>query len=163
LPPDASYFDQLKFDPLLPARVAYTLVRAMAKFLENGYSSPLRVALYLCLCGLAVPAYLRRWRPGPRGYETVAAPTFLPLGLWPFAGWNERYLVPLLPLFFLYACEGLSRLKLPRPAWARPAVVGTLAVALVACYAARYASVEKGPFREGAATAEAVAFFDFIK
>jgi 4-amino-4-deoxy-L-arabinose transferase-like glycosyltransferase len=163
VPADASYLDQLVLDPMLYLRTALSLVRAEGWFVANGYSGAAAAAVYLGLLVLACPAYLARLRGRLTVYEVFPVFYFLLLVFWPFAELEARYLIPLLPLSFLYVAEALQgmdagalrRLK-------GPAVVLT-AAALLATYAARFTTVEAGSYRQGVSAPETVALFDYIK
>jgi hypothetical protein len=163
LPADASYLDQLDFSPALVLRVAVSLVKALGTFFENGYSDAFRLALFAGLLGLALFAYLRRLRSRPGPCELFAGLSLLLLVFWPYAEWNERYLVPVLPLFFLYAAEALRGLESAtgrRLAGCAAAAVGLL---VLGSYAACYTRLDAGPVREGVAHPDSVALFEFVR
>ena len=163
VPPDASYLDQLVFDPIRYLRTGLSLVRAEGWFVSNGYSGAAAAALYLGLLALACPAYLARLRGRLTVYEVFPVFYCLLLVFWPFAELEQRDLIPLLPLFFLYVAEGLQGMDatvLRR--WRRPAVA-VITLALLVSYATRYTTVETGPFRQGVTDPETVALFDYIK
>jgi hypothetical protein len=161
---DGSYLDQMILDPLLPLRILWSLVATMASFVDNGYVPVIGKGLYLGLLGLAAVGYVRRLRVEIGVFEVFVPATCLLLASFPYAEGNSRYLLPLLPLFFLYACEGLiwlatfvSRARLEAP------LAGLLAAAMVLSYGACYTRLEWGPVREGVTTPETVALFDFIR
>jgi 4-amino-4-deoxy-L-arabinose transferase-like glycosyltransferase len=108
---EGSYLDQLIFDPALFARIGLSLARALGYFLENGYSNAARLLLYACLLVPAMWAYLARLRGRLSPCELFAAFNCLILVFWPAAEYERRFLLPILPLFFLYVCEGLRRLQ----------------------------------------------------
>jgi 4-amino-4-deoxy-L-arabinose transferase-like glycosyltransferase len=164
VPGDASYFDQLQFDLGLFARVALGLVKAMAMFFDNGYLPAVRLGLFLCLLALAGAGFIARLRDQPTPCEFFAVFSVLLLVFWPYAEWQRRYLLPVLPLFFFYACEGLHRAAalVPRLRLERPAAVAGL-VAIVVSYMAASTRLEVGPFRQGVCTPEATALFDFVR
>ncbi len=164
LPGDASYFDQLRFDLGLFARTAVDLVKGLAMFLDNGYLGPVRLALFGCLLALALLGFAARLRQRPGPVEVFAVLSFLLLVLWPSAGWDRRFLMPLLPLFFCYAGEGLGRFGTLRLGFRleRPAAVG-LALAVLLSYGACGTRMELGPIRQGVGTPEARALFDFVR
>ncbi len=163
LPLDGSYLDQLVFDPLRFARIALSLVRAMGFFVENGYSGAAFALLYGCLLTLACVGYVRRLRTGLTVYELFAAFNCLLLVFWPAAESDPRYLMPILPLFFLYASEGLCWLRSAALNRAETAVAVMLALAVLVSYTGRYTRLEIGPVQDGISTPESVALFDWIR
>ena len=106
---------------------------------------------------------LVRLRGELRAYDWFAAFNFLLLAAWPFAEGEQRYQMPVMPIFFLYVCEGLCRLR--ATAWSRFAtpVAVTLGLAVLVSYATCYNRLEAGPFRRGVSAPESVALFDYIK
>ncbi|HTU89096.1 MAG TPA: hypothetical protein VMF69_03270, partial [Gemmataceae bacterium] len=88
---------------------------------------------------------------------------YLILVFWPAAEYELRFLLPILPLFFLWAGEGLHRLestflrRLEMPA----AAVLTLAVLL--SYAGWYSRMDLGPIRNGVNSPQAMALFRWVQ
>lgn len=160
---EGSYLDQLVFDPLMFARITLSLPRALGYFLDNGYSNAARLGLYACLSALAAWAYGARLRGRLTACELFAVFNCMLLVIWPAAEYERRFLLPILPLFFLYAAEGLLRLestslrRLEMPA----AIVLTLAVLI--SYIGEFTRMESGPFRNGVNSPEAIALFDWVK
>jgi hypothetical protein len=163
LPVDGSYLDQLVFDPALFVRVAVSLAKAMGAFFDNGYSGALRGAVYLSLLALAGTGVLLRLRRGLTVYEPFAAFSYVLLVFWPCAEWNPRFLIPLLPLFLMYACEGLCGLAATRFGGCVRVAGAAAAVALVASYAACATQARTySPCQEITAP-PATALFEFIR
>jgi hypothetical protein len=163
LPVDGSYLDQLVADPVVFARVGWSLARAMGSFFANGYSHDVTRALYLVLLLLAAAGFvarLRRSRLTP--CEPFAVFSVVLVVLWPSSEWNLRYLLPVLPLFVAYACEGLRALPASWPRLRAGAAAAAL-LAMVASYGAAYTRAEWGPFREGVTAPETVALFEFVR
>ncbi|MHB1425389.1 MAG: hypothetical protein ACYC3I_19640 [Gemmataceae bacterium] len=160
---EGSYLDQLVFDPALFARIALSLARALGNFLENGYSNAARLILFACLLAPACWAYLTRMRQHWNACELFALFNGLVLVLWPAAEYDRRFLLPILPLFFLWAAEGLHRLestslrRLERPAGM------ALALAVLLSYAGWYSRMDVGPIRNGVGSPEAAALFDWVQ
>ena len=160
---EGSYLDQLVFDPWLFARIGQSLVRALGHFLENGYSDAARIALFAGLLLPASWAYLARLRSRWTAHEWFATFNGMVLVLWPAAEYERRFLLPLLPLFFLYVSEGLCRIDTtPLRRLEKPAAVGLLLAVLIS-YAGWYSRMELGPIREGVSAADAVALFDWTR
>lgn len=160
---DVSYRDQLIFDPLIFLRIGLSLVKLMGTFVENGSSRGLTALLYGVLLVLACWGYTARLRQGVTVYELFAAFNCLLLLFWPAAEFETRYLMPILPLFFLYVGEGLVQLRSLSVGRLERPLAALLAAAILVSYAGKYRHVDAGPVRDGVSTAEAVALFDWIK
>jgi hypothetical protein len=160
---EGSYLDQLIFDPALFVRIGLSLARALGYFLENGYSNAARLLLYACLLVPAAWSYLARLRGQRTPCELFAAFNCLILVFWPAAEYERRFLLPILPLFFLYIAEGLRRLEATslRPVEKPAALVLSLAVLL--SYAGCFTRMDSGPFQNGVNSPEAAALFDWVK
>jgi 4-amino-4-deoxy-L-arabinose transferase-like glycosyltransferase len=164
LPTDASYLDQLEFDLGLFAQVGVDLVKAMGMFFDNGYLGSVRLGLFCCLLLLAGVGFVDRMRERQAPHAFFAIFSFLLLVFWPYADWQRRYLMPILPLFFYYACEGLRRLgTFPHLIRVEKPVALALVVAVVGSYGACYTRMEIGPIRQGVGSPEATALFDFVR
>ena len=164
VPPDASYLHQLsRLDPLRYLGAGLSLMRAEGRFVSNGYSWTAAAALFLGLLALACPAYLARLRGRLTVYEVFPLFYGLLLVFWPNGGQEQRFLIPLLPLSFLYVAEGLQGMGATVLRPLRGPAVALTAVALLASYAACYTTVETGPIRQGVSDPETVALFDYIK
>jgi hypothetical protein len=164
LPFDGSYLDQLRLDPGLYLRNAAGLPHAFGAFLDNGYVAPLRLVLLGALLLLAAVGYSERWRTRRTACEVVVVLYGLAVVAWPSAQGDPRFLLPILPLWLMYAWHGVLAMAvhLHRPELAGRLTVGLTAVVL-ACYAGRFTQLEGGPRREGIGKAETTALFDFVR
>jgi hypothetical protein len=161
---DGSYLDQLVSDPFRLARLTLFLIEGMGAFVENGYSGACRVALFGCLLALVGLACRARLRSGLTGYEMFAALNCLLLLGWPpTESAAQRFLLPILPLFFLYACEGLHWLRTTSLYATEKPAATMLSLALLFSYAGCYSRMELGPVRDGVSAPETVALFGWIK
>ena len=162
---DGSYLDQVTFDPLLSARIALSEVKALlALFVENHDSLAVSRTLSICVLALAGLTCLVRLRSGLRAYDWFVVFNFLLLTVYPDAEGERRYQMPVMPLLFLYVCEGLSRLRMMT--WGRfvTPVAATLGLAVLVSYANRYHHLlEAGPVRATVNTTDSVELFDYIK
>jgi 4-amino-4-deoxy-L-arabinose transferase-like glycosyltransferase len=157
----ASYLDQMSLDPLTWLGTVAELGRSLGHFVENGWSAALTLALAAPLAVLAAIGFGWRRREDWTANELFALFSLGLLVFWPFP--ERRYLLPILPLFFLYSAEGLEKLKATRwTSCVRPAAV-LLLVAVLGSYAVRYDRSEAGPFREGVTMPESVALFDYVR
>jgi hypothetical protein len=163
LPVDASYLDQLAFDPAQFARNSISLAKAMGLFAANGYSDALRNGLFAVLSAFALAGFARRLRTGPGVHECFAVLYTSAIVVWPSSEWNQRFLLPLLPLYAAYVLHGIGAAAAVCPRTvALPAGIG-LAAAVLASYAGQYTRMEFGSLREGVGKAETVALFDYVR
>jgi hypothetical protein len=158
---DGSYLDQLTFDPRMFGANGITLVQAMTHFVDNGFSGVVRMLLFGALAALALAGYVRCLRNGCTARELFVPLYFVLIVIWPASAWDQRFLLPLLPFFFLYALHGIVLFReMPRPvaltAAAPPALV-------LASYVAHYSRLDFGPQREGITTAASSEFFDYVR
>jgi hypothetical protein len=169
---EGSYLDQLVFDPALYLRIASTEVLALGTFLENGYSDNARRILFVCLLALAGWACLARLRaikgaaPALRGVtacELFFVFNAVVLMFWPAAEYERRFLLPVLPLFFLWVAEGLHRLadtsfrNLEKP------IAAALLLAVLLSYAGWYSLMDTGPIHNGVNAPEAAELFAWVR
>jgi hypothetical protein len=161
---DGSYLDQLVLDPWLYARIAVTLGKAMALFFENGYSFAVQAVLFFVLLPLALVGFWCRVRERVSVYEPFVVLSLLLLTVWPFAEYQRRFLIPILPLFILYVFEGLQQLGKVAAlrSLERPAAV-TLALTALLSYGACYTQLDFGPVREGISSRDSVALFRYVR
>jgi hypothetical protein len=160
---EGSYLNQWRYDPATPFRNLVSLTKGADEVLGSSEQLPLRLALLLPLAGLALAGYVTcvRRRLGAREF-------FIPLYLgmllvWPVGGATPRYLLPLLPLVFIYLGQGTHFLaERVGERWGRRAAVGLAATVLIA-YVALYARVGFGPLRHGVERPEAQALFAYVR
>lgn len=167
---EGSYLDQLVFDPALFARIALSLVRALSYFLENGYSNVARLILFACLLAPVCWAMVGRMyktrtgeTPVPPACELFAVFNCLLLVFWPAAEYERRFLLPILPLFFLWVAEGLHRLESTSLRRLEMPVAAGLSLAVLVSYAGWYSRMDVGPIHHGVSSPEAVALFDWVQ
>jgi hypothetical protein len=160
---EGSYLDQLVFDPTRYARIAFSLVLALGQFLHNGYSNTARLLLFAVLLVPACWAVLARLRNRSIVCEVFALFNFLILVLWPAAEYGQRFLLPILPLFFLWVAEGLHRLESTSLRRLEKPTAATLTLAVLLSYAGWFSRTDTGPIHEGVSAPEAVALFDWVQ
>lgn len=172
---EGSYLDQLAFDPLLYARIARSQVQALGTFLENGYSNRARLLLFACLLAPGCAAIWVRLRatcsttpvPPVRGGLTSCEVFFVfnaaVLMFWPAAEYERRFLLPVLPLFFLWAAEGLHWLAATSFRSLEKPIAVVLGLAVLLSYAGWYSRLDAGPIRDGVNAPESVALFEWVR
>lgn len=161
---DGSYMDQVTFTIQGLAGNCLALAKGIGLLVNNGYGRYPNIALFTVMLGLAALGYGARLYNGATVYELFMACYCLLLVLWtPFDTAVYRYLMPILPLWFLYIGEGLCLLG--TTSYRRLAAVAAPALAL--CIMISYASwlrfMEAGPICYGVNAPEAVALFDWVK
>jgi 4-amino-4-deoxy-L-arabinose transferase-like glycosyltransferase len=160
---EGSYFAQWHYDPARPIRNLVSLARGADEVLGSVEQLPLRLAVLLPLGGLSLVGYVTclRHRIGAR---ELFIPLYLALLLlWPVGGATPRYLLPLLPVVFIYLGQGTHTLAERVGArWGHLAAVG-LAATVLAASVGLYTRVEFGPLRHGVERPEAQALFGYIR
>jgi hypothetical protein len=122
-------------------------VKAARVFLVNGFSNLFSYGVFaiaLLLTGWGALVQLRR---GVHLLELFAL-VYLPLIAAFSVPGLQRYLLPVLPLFFIYILTGLQSAMDALPALRKPIAAAAL-VLIFLTYAGAYAKSERGPFHEG--------------
>ena len=160
---NAGYVDQLAgltVRSVLSGTRYYLNVASM--MWDNGVADLARKVLFILGAALALWGFARRIRDGITIFEVFFAGYLAAVLLWPSVQ-GERFLFPILPLFFLYAFIGIDALTASRGrAWNLSARAVFLSAILVT-YAGRYATLDYGPIREGIAKAESVELFEYVR
>jgi uncharacterized membrane protein len=160
---EGSYLAQWHYDPATPIRNLILLARGADEVLGSVEQLPLRLAVLLPLAGVALLGFVTCVRRGI-GARELFIPLYLALLLfWPMGGATPRYLLPLLPLVFIYLGQGTHCLAERVGArWGKVATVG-LAATVLAAYVGFYTRVEFGPLRHGVERPEAQALFEYVR
>jgi len=136
--------------------------RNLSLFLDNHYSKPFRVGLFL-LCGvLALVGFVRRLRTRVSIFEIFSA---LYIGTYLFVQIpiELRYLLVVLPLFFFYIMTGLAVVEASLPGkWTSVPVVVVVSLMLIT-YVAAYSGEDFGPFQQGIGRKESLELFAYVK
>ncbi|MBL8191721.1 MAG: hypothetical protein JNK38_27125 [Acidobacteria bacterium] len=165
---DRGYYDQLatSFHDSAGAWLQYIRGNvfgygmALTEIWDNGYHRPGRLALATTMTVLMLVGYLARVRKKLNYLELFVAVYLVTVSVVPMDG-GGRYLIPLVPLFVLYAWEGLQ--VIPVGNRVRNAVVVMLGIAILGSYVAKYTRLDLKTFPDGITKAEAVEFFDYVK
>lgn len=129
-------------------------------FFENGYSKALKLFIFGAVSSLAIIGYLLRLRRGISVFEFFPIFYFGPFLILPIMP-IERYMVVLIPFIFLYALIGVEWIG---SRFGRESLSTALFVLLIlGSYAARYTTLDFGPYREGIRTPTARALFDYVR
>jgi len=131
---------------------------------ENGFSGPLRLAVavgMVSLAGVGFAVRLRRRSP----YELFSVLYMGMLLVLPTESAWMRYLIPVLPVFFVCAFTGAERLAslvTPRAGrWIRWAVPVAVATSYAGAYA--YARMADGPLLDGPTEFESAQALDWVR
>jgi hypothetical protein len=161
---DGSYLDQVTLNLAGLAANGLSLVKGIGLLVNNGYGRIPNILLFAALLSLAGAGFGARLYKGPTVYELFIAFNCFLLVLWtPFDTAVFRYLMPILPLWFLYIGEGLCLLGSTSYRRVSVAAAPVLALAVVLSYANWFSLMEAGPIRYGVTAPEAVALFDWVK
>lgn len=167
LPRDSGYLRQVRdlaavYGPsyLVPEpdrarRVAYSV----SELWSNGYSSAVAKAVAVATMLLAAAGLATRARR-PAAPEIFFAGYLCAVFLWPAV--LTRYLVPIVPLYLLYAVLGAGWVA-RRGRTAGRGAVGVVALAVAATYVARYSDLIPGPVRAGASNPYAEALYRHVR
>ncbi len=140
---------------------AYLYATRLAAYWHNGYSKPLAATLFLVLAALAAAGYLAGCRRKLTLIEIF--PVLYLAAVVGFPGYQaERYLIPIMPFFVLFAFRGLQLPRLVARPRLRKTVLAGLAVFIAGTYLSAYTSLDLD-LREGIGKRESVEMFDFVR
>jgi len=176
-PPEASYLDQLRQDPRIVVRNIGIYARALAVFWNNGHWIAPRIALAAIVTGFAACEWTRRVRAGATILEALIVPYVGVVLIWP-SEQGTRFLLPLLPLYLVWALLAIERCapgtvalegqdadgagRSPAGWRLAPGVIALL-VAAVLTYALRYATFDFHTVPNGVTSAPARELFEFVR
>lgn len=158
-----SYFQMVVVHPTTVWANAVAYAKVVSLFWINGYSKWPRAVLFFGMYALAIAGFLKQTLR--RHLMVYAFFLVFYLGvvfLWPyFVG--RRLLIPLLPVFLLYAFSALSDIRQFTRAQFRWPVLPLLAALILASYVGVYSKADYGPLRIGFDTPQSAALFNFIR
>jgi hypothetical protein len=123
-------------------------IRSLRVFLVNGYSHPLSYGVFAIALVLAAWGGWRQLRRGLH-FLDVFALVYLPLIIAYSVPGLHRYLLPFLPLFFIYVLTGFQALLEALPATLRTPALCAALLLISGTYAGVYAKSERGPIQDG--------------
>jgi hypothetical protein len=166
LPSNARYIDQIQLTPhaLLSTMYqnAWAYERSLSDLWSNGHFP--RVAAWLSHCTLALSCVGFAFRVTTRQRASILESFYVTYSLlilaWP-SYQGLRLLLPIIPLYLLYALLGL---KLVTKAFARVRLIYAVILSIIVLsYVGFYSSAQYGPLREGVGTNSSVALFRWIR
>jgi len=161
---DGSYLDQVTRPLAAAQRNVPGYLRSLADLWENGYSDTLRKGAFLAAAALATVGFVTSSARRPGVLHIFPCLYLGPVLFWPaFQGF--RFLVPVVPFFFAYGLAGARAIdgRLERRLGVRHLVFTAFLAAVTLSYAARYTTLQFGPFPHGVATAESGELFHLVK
>jgi len=157
---NAAYFDQYHVGPGVFLRNGFEYLTAFARFWHNGYFKLLGGVIFLLVTGLAALGYVSSVRRQVTLLEIFPALYIIAVLLFPAYG-GARFVVPIFPLYLLFALRGLDHVWLKQRAMLRRAVFATLSLAVTGSYVASYTQLEL-EVTEGVSKPESVALFRYV-
>ena len=157
-----SYFDQLKSDQKIILRNILWYANSLSVLWDNGYSRIFQVVLFIVVCALSTIGYVARIKNSLTFLEI-----FLPLYmgiiiLWPTDG-GTRFLIPVIPLYIMYAFIGITKIKVIQYKETRRLFVTILIVAFFVSYFGKYMKLNYGSIDRGIGKKETIELFRYIR
>jgi hypothetical protein len=161
------YLQQLRFDPRDVQAQLTDNIRSLSggfgSLWSVGTLSPLSLVAATLGFALVASGYISRFRAGPSILE-VFLPVYVAVILaWP-RGTELRFLIPVIPFTVYYAWIGSRSVRLPSD-WrlTRPVAAVVLVGVVLTAYAARYATLDRGPIEAGVGAPDTQALFNFVR
>jgi hypothetical protein len=158
---DSSYADHLGFNIGFVAHHLLEYPKALSEFWLNGYSKLFRYALFGLVSAFAIAGYFHCLKRKIGCYEIFLAIYLAAMVVLPVYG-GIRFLVPIIPLYLLYALVGAKEIFKLKERAGELVLTGLMA-AIVITYIGQYSKEEFGPIRDGITKSEAQQFFDYVK
>lgn len=139
--------------------IAYS--SSLSKFLDNGHSILITRALFVMVSLLAALGLRRIIKDGVTILEVFLFLYLMALIVTPFT--DHRYLFPIIPLFFFYACIGAIELRslVRGHVWQYVPII--VAGVLILSYSSKYTTLDFGPIREGIERNESKELFQYLR
>jgi hypothetical protein len=134
---------------------------SLSTFLDNGHSKLIKITLFVIVSLLAALGLRRRIKDGITILEVFLFLYVVALIISPVHAF--RYLYPIIPIYFLYACIGaieVRSLTSRRGVQYTPVILAGL---VVVSYASKYITLDYGPIQEGIARQESTELFQHIQ
>jgi hypothetical protein len=158
---DSSYADHLGLSINVITHHAREYPRALSELWLNGYNKPLRFGLFAIASIFAMTGYFSSLRRKISCYEIFFAIYLAAILVLPIYD-GIRFLMPVIPLYLLYALVGIKGIFRGRERVGVP-VFAALMAAIVITYIGQYTKLEFGPIREGIIKSEAQQFFEYVR
>jgi hypothetical protein len=143
-----------------------TLIFHLSTFWADGFRWIIQLTTLAILTGLAIAGYLTR--VGKR--QITCFELFMPFYLGSLIliriKLEERYLMPIIPLYLYYVFLGIQTVSgwiASRKEEAEKLLFAGMLIALLASYARQYTRLDYGPIQNGIATSETQQLFEYVK
>ena len=133
---------------------------SLSTFLDNGHSKVIKIAFFIMVSLLAVLGLRRRIDDGISVLEVFLFLYVVALVISPVQAF--RYLFPIIPIYFLYACIGAIEIRSLTSRAGLQYVPVILAALVAVSYASKYVTLDYGPMQEGIARQESTELFQYI-
>ena len=133
----------------------------ISAFLDNGHSKLVTRALLVLVSLLAALGLRRIIKDGVTILEVFLGLYLVALVVTPFT--DDRYLFPIIPLYFFYAGIGAMELRslVRGHVWQYAPII--VAGALILSYSSKYTTLDFGPIREGMQRKESKELFQYLR
>jgi hypothetical protein len=149
MPPGGGYASQLSLQPAVYIENLLSYMRMLSYPWVNGYGNSVRLPLFAVFTMGAVYGVCLRLRRRRIGVIDIYAVLFVLMLIGYTAGVNVRYLVPVLPVYFIYAAEGVQSAILVLARRWRTAAAGAFAGAALLTCAGAVTTIDRGPIENG--------------
>lgn len=157
-----SYMHMFLFRPHIVWANGVAYAKDVSLLWINGYNKWLRAALFFGMYALAIAGFLKKvLRRHLTVYELFLVAYLGVILLWPYYQ-GLRFLIPVLPIYLLYAFCTLN--DIGRFPWAglERSVMPALVALILASYVGAYSKTRYGPLPIGVETPKSEALFNFI-
>ena len=158
---DRSYLENLSFNPMFLLQNLLFYGKYFVEIWDNGYSVVLSAVLFTVFFILTIIGYMDRIQSRITILE-VFTPLYMgSLIILPY--FQQRYLIPVIPLCVMYALIGITKFKFIQSREARRYFVSILIVAFFITYLGKYTKSNFDSIDIGVGRKESIKLFEYIR